>query len=103
MAIKLLICGFENTGKSTTASRIDNSIDGFSAYPNPIKNNRITIESNSSDTKTVQLFNVLGRRVFNEEFSGVSKSLELNGLSSGIYILKVTENSKTVTQKLIKQ
>ena len=89
------------TPKSATASVGENRIDGFAAYPNPVRGNRLTVTTNSTDTKKVDLFNVLGRRVFTQSFSGTSKEMTLSNLSSGIYILKVTEGNRIATQKVI--
>ena len=76
-------------------------IAGYSAYPNPVTGNQLTVTTSSIDTKKVDLFNVLGRRVFTQSFSGTSKTLTLSNLSSGIYILKVTEGNRIATQKVI--
>ena len=76
-------------------------IAGYAAYPNPVTGNNLTITTNSIDTKRVDIFNVLGRRVFSQSFTGTSETLEISNVSSGIYILKVTEGNKVATQKLI--
>ena len=76
-------------------------IAGYAAYPNPVTANNLTITTNSIDTKRVDIFNVLGRRVFSQSFTGTSETLEISNVSSGIYILKVTEGNKVATQKLI--
>lgn len=84
-----------------TASIVDNTIDGFAAYPNPVRGGELTITTNSTDVKNVDVYNVLGRRVFNQSFNGTQDTFILSNLSSGIYILKVTEGNKISTQKLI--
>ncbi|WP_341220406.1 T9SS type A sorting domain-containing protein [Polaribacter atrinae] len=87
--------------KNATASVKNNSIEGFTTYPNPITDKNFTISSNSSDTKEVSLFNVIGKRVFSTSFSGLKKNLDVSTINSGIYILKVTEAGKTSTKKLV--
>ncbi len=78
-----------------------NEIAGYSAYPNPVKGNGLTITTSSADKKTVAIYNVLGRRVFTQSFTGTRETLNVSNISSGIYILKVTEGNKISTQKLI--
>lgn len=78
-----------------------NEIEGYSAYPNPVKGNGLTITTSSADKKTVAIYNVLGRRVFTQSFTGTRETLNVSNISSGIYILKVTEGNKISTQKLI--
>ena len=90
----------------TTLSNIvlgvqSNEIEGFAAYPNPVLGNSLTITTNSTDNKNVQLFNVLGKKVFTASFSGTRKTLDISNITSGIYILKVIEGTRIATQKLI--
>lgn len=86
---------------NATASLKENSIEGFATYPNPVTKNKFTIKSNSSDTKQVSIFNVLGKRVLSSSFSGVKSDIDVSSISSGVYILKVTEGIKTATSKLV--
>lgn len=76
-------------------------IEGFAAFPNPVNANQLTIRSANIDDKRVEIFNVLGRQVFNKTFSGTQETFEVSNIASGIYILKVTEGSRISTQKLI--
>lgn len=78
-----------------------NEILGYTAYPNPVKGNQLTISSNSLDTKTVAIYNVLGKKVFTRTFSGAQDTFDVSNVASGIYILKVTEGNRISTQKLI--
>ena len=84
-----------------TASISDNLIDGFSAYPNPVRNGKLTITSATSDVKNVSIYNVLGRKVFSQNITGTSKQLNIASVTSGVYILKVVEGTKSSTKKLV--
>ncbi len=80
----------------------NNSIDSsIIVFPNPVINKRLTISSQSSDDKQVVLYNILGKKIFTQNFSGTRETLDLNSVQSGLYILKVIEGSKISTQKLI--
>jgi hypothetical protein len=87
--------------KKAAASVSDNKIEGFATYPNPVTNNRFTITSNSNDKKEVKIFNVLGKNVFTASFSDTKLTLDIPAISAGLYILKVTEGTKTATSKLV--
>ena len=89
------------TPKGSTASVGENPIDGFAAYPNPVRNGKLMITSATSDVKNVSIYNVLGRKVFTETISGTSKQLNISSIKSGIYILKVVEGTKSSTKKLV--
>jgi len=89
------------TYSNTTASVGDNSIAGFSTYPNPVRGNILTVTTSSTDTKTVNIFNVLGKKVFSQTFSSMTKTMNVSEIASGVYIMKVTEGNNIATKKLI--
>lgn len=89
------------TYSSATASVKENNIEGFSTFPNPVTNGELTVTSKSSSAKAVSIYNVLGKQVFSDAFSGTFKMLNLAGFSSGIYILRVAESGKIATKKLV--
>lgn len=91
----------KGTYTPATASLGKNTIEGFSTYPNPVNNGRLTIKSSNSDEKEISIFNVIGKRVFTQKFSGKIKQLDVSNMSSGIYIMKVLEGDKIATKKLV--
>lgn len=86
---------------NSTASVKRNAIEGFTTYPNPVTNNRFTITSKSAVTKKIAIFNVLGKQVFSKSISGTKSNVDISSIATGLYILKVTEGSKTATSKLV--
>ena len=86
---------------SGTVSTLDSEINGFNAYPNPVKGNSLTVTTSSTEAKTVNIFNVLGRKVFSQRFSSMNKTMDISGISSGVYIMKVSEGNNIATKKLI--
>ena len=88
---------YENTSLSVNR----NSIKGFATYPNPVTNNTFTITSNSSSKKEFAVFNLLGKKVLSSSFSGIKKDIDVSSINAGMYILKVTEEGKTATKKLV--
>jgi hypothetical protein len=89
------------TYSNTTAGVRDNSIAGFSTYPNPVRGNTLTVTTSSTEAKTVNIFNVLGRKVFSQRFSSMTKTINVSEIASGVYIMKVTEGNNIATKKLI--
>ena len=89
------------TYSNTTASTNDNSIAGFSTYPNPVKGNNLTVTTSSRDLKTVNIYNVLGKKVFSQRFSSMNKTMNVSEIASGVYIMKVSEGNNIATKKLI--
>mgnify|MGYP000571592941 CR=1 FL=1 len=77
------------------------NIEGFALYPNPVNDGKFVITSNNTDKKQVAIFNILGKNVFNTTISGTNSEVNVTSMSSGVYILKVVEGTKTATSKLI--
>ncbi|WP_394759306.1 T9SS type A sorting domain-containing protein [Flavobacterium sp.] len=75
-----------------------NNISGLSIYPNPAKNT-LNITSDSFETKTVAIYNVLGAQVLSANVTNAP--INIASLSKGVYVVKVTEEGKTATRKLV--
>ena len=73
-------------------------IDGLKMYPNPTKNN-LYIETALNSDINVSVVNMLGKEVVNTKVA--NNTINVSNLTSGIYIVKITEEGKTSTKKLI--
>jgi hypothetical protein len=76
-----------------------NGSEGLSFYPNPVNNGKIYLTSKTSLDKEVIIFDVLGKKVFQNTVS--SKEISLANLTPGVYIIKLREGEVTTTRKLI--
>ncbi len=75
-----------------------NSIAGLQVYPNPVTNGNLYITSDSNDTKSVAIYDVLGKQVVKTSTDNV---VNVSNLKGGVYIVKITEAGKTATRKLV--
>jgi len=82
-----------------TAKVNQNDIAGLSIYPNPVSNGTLYINTDANDERNVAIFDVLGKQVINVTTS--SSAINVSNLNGGVYIVKVTENGKTATRKLV--
>lgn len=82
----------------TLGSASFSQIDGLKMYPNPTKNN-LFIETALNGAINVSIVNMLGKEVVNTNV--VNNTVNVANLTSGIYIVKITEEGKTSTKKLI--
>ena len=73
--------------------------DALSFYPNPVSNGKIYITSKTSLDKDIMIFDVLGKKVLQTTIS--TKELNISSITSGVYIIKITEGDTTATRKLI--
>ena len=74
-------------------------IKGFEIYPNPVSDGVLRINTLNNKEKTVQIFDVLGKQVFLRTTK--TKQLNVSMLNAGVYIIRVSEQGKTATRKLV--
>ena len=86
------------TPNFTLSNQSFSQIDGLKMYPNPAKNN-LFIETALNSDINVSIIDVLGKEVINSKVS--NNAVNISGLTPGMYIVKITEEGKTSTKKLI--
>lgn len=75
----------------------------FDMFPNPASEN-VTIQLPSGETKAkVQFYDYLGKLALSRTVTDINNNVDVNELSSGVYILKVATESKIGSQKFIKR
>lgn len=80
------------------AKRLD-----FDMFPNPASES-VTIQLPSEESKaTVQFYDYIGKLALTKTVTEVNNTVDVNNLSTGIYILKVATDSKIGSQKFIKK
>jgi len=82
----------------TTLSTEEFGTTEFNMYPNPATGNIVTIASASNNTKDVQVYSILGKQVIN---TTITNTLNIADLQSGVYVVKITDNGKSATKKLV--
>ncbi|WP_181368994.1 T9SS type A sorting domain-containing protein [Flavobacterium pallidum] len=73
----------------------------LSLYPNPVKD-ELTING----TKTIQevgIYNLLGQKVLGQKIDAVSGSMDVSGLETGVYLVRVISAEAEKTIRIIKQ
>lgn len=80
-------------------------INTFSAYPNPANTFlNVNMVLDNKDNVAISIVSINGQTLVSKSFDGVSsvnETLNLNGLASGMYLLKVSTSVGTATHKLI--
>ena len=84
---------------TNTLGAKQNTIAGLNMYPNPVSKGTLYITSNSNEAKSVSVFDLLGKQVLNTKTT--NNAVNVSSLNSGTYIVKITEEGKTDTKKLI--
>lgn len=87
---------FENTTLSTT--KVDSNTLSF--YPNPSKDMVNFVSENAIERITV--YNLLGQEVISKQVNSNDFNLDISTLSNSTYVVKLTNNNKSQSVKLIK-
>ena len=77
-------------------------IVGLVTFPNPT-NNSWNISNKNQVITSIEVFNVLGKKVISMQPNTISAEVDASNLTSGLYISKIATKLGTVTRKLIKQ
>lgn len=84
---------------SATLGVKSNNIAGLNIYPNPVTNGTLFINTDANAERNVTVFDVLGKQVLKVTTS--NNAINVANLNAGVYIVKVTEEGKTATRKLV--
>ena len=68
-------------------------------YPNPA-NDFITIESKNAQISSIEMYSVLGKKVLSTK-TLTNNRLNVSGLSSGIYFLRINADGSSATKKVV--
>lgn len=87
-------------GDCGVLSVADNALSGFNYYPNPT--NEVMHLSAAKNIESVAVYNLLGQKVMTTIIGATSSDLNLSGLATGTYVMKVTVEGQTGTYKIVK-
>ena len=92
--------------------RIDNSnstnnleLENWNLYPNPTRD-KFTISGKMNEAANIEIANYLGKvvKVLDLNERGIFvKEINLEGLSSGIYFIKISNSKGDIIKKIVKQ
>lgn len=83
------------------ASVNENSIAGFSFFPNPTVD---VINLKAIDTiDTVKIFNLLGQSVMDVNLNSTNSSINVSNLETGLYLMSVTSGNTTEVHQIVKK
>lgn len=90
------------SGTETVLSNEDLEQKLFSVYPNPSKNNTVTISLSDNEITSIQLFSITGQLIKNiQKPSSRDNKVMIDYIPSGIYLLKVKSDEAVATKKII--
>ncbi|WP_296385087.1 T9SS type A sorting domain-containing protein [Winogradskyella sp.] len=75
----------------------------FIISPNPAKNKLNIKLPNANDDMKLEVFDLLGKRVYNGLVTQLESSLNVSNWKSGVYLVRVSNDKITQTKRFIKQ
>lgn len=75
----------------------------FKISPNPSKNKLNVKLPASSENMTLEVFDVLGKRIHKSTITQLEASVDVSTWKSGIYLVKVSNEKESQTKRFIKQ
>ncbi len=88
----------KNIGQTLSVAK--NEIAGFAMYPNPVKNGKFSISTNSGAQKHIEIFSVIGKQVYSKTINA-NETIDISSLNAGFYLVRAEEEGKVATRKLI--
>lgn len=88
--------GMANTFTLSSQSFDANSLK---VYPNPVSSGSITIETNTGDALQVTIYSALGQVMMTQK--DVINTMDVSNLSSGLYLIRISQNGASQTRKLV--
>lgn len=78
-------------------------ISEFDISPNPAKSELNISLSNADSDLTLEVFDVLGKRVYKGIISKLEYSVNISNWKSGVYLVRVFNDKTSQTKRFIKQ
>jgi len=77
--------------------------DSFKISPNPSKNKLNIKLPKASENMTLEVFDVLGKRIHKSTITQLSASVDVSNWKTGVYLVKVSNENESQTKRFIKQ
>lgn len=75
----------------------------FEISPNPATS-RLNIKlSNALDNANVTVYDVLGKKIYSKNLDTISSSIDVSRWNTGVYLVRISTNTKTLTKRFVKQ
>ena len=92
--------GTPGAANDFTLSNNQFDVNTFKIYPNPNNTGVLTVIGNSNATLNINVYDVLGQRVLSQEIMSNS-TIDVSKLKSGVYLVNIVQDNRTVTKKLV--
>jgi hypothetical protein len=93
-----------NIGVSAPVGTDENIASPVLIYPNPASNKlNIILPGSGNIYRNIHLFSMDGRKLIDMDLAYSRNELDISGLPSGLYFVRITENQSTIVRKIFKE
>lgn len=78
----------------------ENIMKELKMYPNPVANGLIYISFYNSYEKQISIYSTLGKQVYSNILKS-NQPIDVSNFSTGVYLVRIEEDAKVVTKKLV--
>ena len=91
---------FGTLNTNLTLSVVKNQIENFAMYPNPVSNGMLYMSSSNNVNKQVAIYAINGQQVYSKSLQ-LEETMNISNLNRGIYFVRIEEEGKISTRKLV--
>ncbi|MBP1630547.1 MAG: Flagellar hook-length control protein FliK [Bacteroidetes bacterium] len=73
----------------------------YTIYPNPASDKVNIVITNNKIYKSLNIYNILGRRVITQSINQDKTQVDVSGLSTGVYFIQLSDGNNNKTHKLV--
>jgi subtilisin-like proprotein convertase family protein len=97
--------GIEVCTQTITLSTPVNQLTDFAIYPNPNKGNfNIQFENNTSNEIKVNVYDMRGRAIFENNYSNqvtFNENIQLSNAQAGVYLVSITDGNEKIVKRIV--
>jgi len=87
----------------SSINRFEPNLNEISVYPNPfIETLNIEWESKNLEATDLQIIDMQGRIIWHKTALQLPNAINLQGLQPGLYFLKLSQDSTSITKRILK-
>ena len=103
--LRVQLSDYDNIKASTTllSTKKQKPQSTFLINPNPGSNKLNLKLSRLDDDTSIEIFDVLGKKVHAERLNSTSRSIDVFKWNSGVYLVRITSDNGTQTKRFVKQ
>lgn len=92
------------TNWNTSFSQTEQNQPEVKVYPNPCKDNKVTIELNNQELSEIKITNIAGKQMYYKILTipESKKQIQLQNFPNGLYLIQIkTTENKLIAKKLL--